>query len=71
MLNPIMQAQFDFNLLGSNENPFLEDTSNWEQYEQHFDTLGIESEKQGQREVPEIPQFEGTWEALDKLTGVK
>lgn len=51
MLNPIMQAQFDFNLLGSNENPFLEDTSNWEQYEQHFDTLGIESEKQAHHDA--------------------
>jgi len=34
-------AQFSFTVIGSNENPYHPETekSDWEQYEQHFDTL--------------------------------
>jgi len=42
--NPTTQAEIDFSE-GSNENPFDVDTPEYQDYEQHFDTLCREAEK--------------------------
>ena len=42
-MNPTIQAEWDYRQ-GSNENPYGEGTLEWEEYEQHYDTLLLEEE---------------------------
>jgi len=43
-MSPAARAEWDFRF-GSNENPYPKDSSEWQQYEQHFDTLTMEEER--------------------------
>lgn len=45
LMSPAARASFDYLFFGSNENPYKANTGDWEQYEQHFDTMVMEAER--------------------------